>query len=581
MSKDYFILGLNIYHGDSSACIMKNGEIIFAIEEERINRIKHWAGLPIESIKACLKHVNISLDEVNYIAINSNFFANFFYKLKYSLSNLSNYKYLCDKIFHKIKKVSFHKILVKEFNLTKKPNIKYYDHHLCHMASAYFPSGFSKSLLISADGFGDFASTVSAIANQGEIKVKHKVLFPHSLGIFYQAFTQFLGFKNYGDEYKVMGLSAYGQDKFKNEIDRVIKISKGSFILNLDFFQHHKKNINMKWDNQSPQFDNLYSNNLKKLFKFDFENEEFDQRHMDLAKSVQMKFEEVIISYIKYYQNKYDINNLALSGGCAMNSLANGNIIKKLKFQNVYIPPAPGDAGGAIGAAILCGKEFFTLNKNYYLSAYLGSDLNKIDLGNVIKKKLNDKKITEKVKCDYIENDQNLVDIVAQNIYENKVVGWYQNRMEWGPRALGNRSILANPCSDKMKDIINLKIKRREKFRPFAPSILKEHISEWFEMDLDVPYMGVVLKINKTKRQKLPAVTHLDGTGRLQTVKKKNNKLYYNLIDAFRKISGVPILLNTSFNENEPIVNTPGEALNCFFRTKMDVLVIGNFILKR
>ena len=581
MNKDHFILGLNIYHGDSSACIMKNGEIIFAIEEERINRIKHWAGLPIESIKECLKYANISLDQINYIAINSNFFSNFFHKLKYSLSNFSNYNYLYSKIIHKFKKLSFQEILIKEFNLSKKPHIKYYDHHMCHMASSYFPSRFSQSLLISVDGFGDFASTVSAIAINDKLNIKHKVLFPHSLGIFYQAFTQFIGFKNYGDEYKVMGLSAYGQDKFKDEVDKVIKINKGSFKLNLDYFQHHKKNINMKWENQSPEFDNLYNNNLKKLFKFDFENTELDQKHMDLAKSVQMKFEEVMINYIKYYHNKYGINNLALSGGCAMNSLANGNIIKNLKFQNVYIPPAPGDAGGAIGAAILCGKEFFTLNKNYFLSAYLGGDLNKIDLHKSIKNKLNERKIRENVKCEHIENNQDLVNIVAQYIFENKVVGWYQNRMEWGPRALGNRSILANPCSDEMKDIINSKIKRREKFRPFAPSILKEHVSEWFEMDLDVPYMGVVLKINKTKRQKLPAVTHLDGTGRLQTVDKKNNELYYNLIEAFKKISGVPVLLNTSFNENEPIVNTPEEALNCFFRTKMDVLVLGNFIIQR
>ena len=351
-----------------------------------------------------------------------------------------------------------------------------------------FSKSFSQVLLISADGFGDFA-VVSAIANNDEFNIKHKVLFPHSLGIFYQAFTQFLGFKNYGDEYKVMGLSAYGQDKYKDEVDKIIKINKGSFKLNLDYFQHHKKNISMKWENESPKFDNLYNNNLKKLFEFDFENAELDQRHMDLAKSVQMKFEEVIINYIKYYQNKYGISNLALSGGCAMNSLANGNIIKNLKFQNVYIPPAPGDAGGAIGAAILCGKEFFTLNKNYYLSAYLGGGLNKIDLHKLIKNKIDEKKIRENVKCEYIENDQDLVNVIAQTIFENKVVGWYQNRMEWGPRALGNRSILANPCNDKMKDIINSKIKRREKFRPFAPSILKEHVSEWFEMDLDVPYM--------------------------------------------------------------------------------------------
>ena len=579
--KNNYILGLNIYHADSSACIMKNGEIMFAIEEERINRIKHWAGFPIKSIKACLDFANISLDEVSYIAINSNPFSNIFNKVFYSLKNFKSYKFFLDRLILKHKKISFKNLLLKKFNIKKVPVIKYYDHHLCHMASAYYPSKQKKSLLISADGFGNFASTVAAVGNNESIDIKRKVLFPHSLGIFYQAFTQFLGFKNYGDEYKVMGLSAYGNDKFKNEVDKVIQIKNGSFSLNLNFFQHHQKNINMKWNDESPKFDNLYNNNLNKLFKFDLDNMEISQIHMDLAKSVQNKFEEVMLNYIGYYQNKFDINNLSLSGGCAMNSLANGTIIKKLKFKNVYIPPAPGDAGGAIGAAILCDKKYFKSNNLCYSTPYLGGDLNKADLNEIVKKKVESIKFSENIDVEYIDNDQELVDTVAQSILKNNVVGWYQNRMEWGPRALGNRSILANPCSEQMKDIINLKIKRREKFRPFAPSILKEYISDWFEMKVDVPYMGVVLKINEDKRKKLPAVTHFDGTGRLQTVDKGKNKLYYMLIEAFKKISGVPILLNTSFNENEPIVNTPQEALDCFLRTKMDILVLGNFILKR
>ena len=297
----------------------------------------------------------------------------------------------------------------------------------------------------------------------------------------------------------------------------------------------------MKWENQSPKFDNLYNNNLNKLFKLNFENTDLDQHHMDLAKSVQNKFEEVILHYISYYQKKFDADNLSLSGGCAMNSLANGIIIKKLKFKNIYIPPAPGDAGGAIGAAILCNNEFYSLNKNYYISPYLGNELKKINLREIIESKIENSKTLDAIKIDYIENDNDLVKSVAHSIFENNVVGWYQNRMEWGPRALGNRSILANPCNNQMKDIINLKIKRREKFRPFAPSILKEDVSEWFEKDIDVPYMGVVLKINKEKRKILPAVTHFDGTGRLQTVDIKKNKLYHKLISTFKKISGVPI----------------------------------------
>tara|TARA_B100001250_G_scaffold409759_1_gene434756 strand:- start:448 stop:2190 length:1743 start_codon:yes stop_codon:yes gene_type:complete len=576
-----YILGLNIYHGDSSACIMRNGEIIFAIEEERINRIKHWAGLPIESIKACLKYANISLEEIDYIAINSNPFSNFYNKIKYSLINFKNYKFFLNKLMLKSKKTTFDKLLKKQFKLSKLPTVKYYDHHLCHMASAYFPSKYSNSLLISADGFGDFASTVAAIANKNSIDIKHKILFPHSLGIFYQAFTQFLGFKNYGDEYKVMGLSAYGKDKFKNKIDQVIISEKGSYRLNLNFFQHHTKNMNMKWDNESPKFDNLYNENLNKLFEYDFENKEIDEIHMDLARSIQEKYEEVILNYINFFKNKFNINHLSLSGGCAMNSLANGKIIKKLNFKDVYIPPAPGDAGGAIGAAILCDKEYFNFSHQCYSTPYLGGDLQQSSLNEIIKKKISNFKSNEKIKLNHYDNDEKLVDEVAQSIFNNNVVGWYQNRMEWGPRALGNRSILANPCNQKMKDIINLKIKRREKFRPFAPSIIKESVSDWFEMKIDVPYMGIVLKINEDKKEKLPAVTHVDGTGRLQTVDKDKNLLYYKLIKAFSKISGVPILLNTSFNENEPIVNTPEEAIDCFLRTQMDVLVVGNYILKR
>ena len=579
--KNNYIIGLNIYHADSSACIMKNGEIIFAIEEERVNRIKHWAGFPIKSIKACLNYANISLDEVSYIAINSNPISNIFNKALYSLKNFRSYKFFLNRLILKHKKISFKKLLIEKFNIKNIPTVKYYDHHLCHISSAYYPSKQKKSLLISADGFGDFASTMAAVGINNNINVKNKILFPHSLGIFYQAFTQFLGFKNYGDEYKVMGLSAYGLDKFKKELDEVIKIKNGSFNLNLNFFQHHKKNISMQWNDESPKFANLYSENLSSLFKFDLENKEITQIHMDLAKSVQIKYEEAIISYIKYYKNKFDIDNLCLSGGCAMNSLANGVIVKELNFKDIYIPPAPGDAGGAIGAAILCDKEYFQSTSSCYSSPYLGNDLKKDNLEEIIKKNIQRINLNENIIVDYIENDQDLVDAVAQSIFKNKVVGWFQDRMEWGPRALGNRSILANPCSEQMKNIINLKIKRREKFRPFAPSILREYTSDWFEIDIDVPYMGIVLKIKEDKRKKLPAVAHFDGTGRLQTVDKEKNKLYYMLINSFKKISGVPILLNTSFNENEPIVNTIEEALNCFLRTKMDVLVIGNFVLKR
>ena len=577
--KNNYILGLNILHGDSSACIMKNGEIIFAIEEERINRIKHWAGFPIESVKACLAYSNISLNEVQFIAINSNPFSNIFNKIKFSFSNINSYKLIINKLVLRKKKISIKSFLKENFNTNYVPKIRYFDHHLCHIASAYFPSKFKKSLLISADGFGDFASTVAGITSNEKIKIQNKILFPHSLGIFYQSFTQLLGFKNYGDEYKVMGLSAYGKNKFSDKLDKVIKYKSGSFKLNLNYFQHHKKEISMKWYNESPRFDNLYNKNLNKLFNYDFENKEIGEFHYDLARSVQNKYEEIILHYIKYYKLKNDISYLSLSGGCAMNSLANGKIIKELNFKDVYIPPAPGDAGGSIGAAILCDKKFFNNKKNYYSTPYLGGKVDNEKLEKIIETKL---KISEEINLTYEKHEiDKLSKIVAHKIFENKVIGWYQNRMEWGPRALGNRSILANPCNPNMKDIINSKIKRRESFRPFAPSILKEEVKNWFELDLNVPYMSVVLKIIEEKRIKLPAVTHVDGTGRLQTVDPEKNKIFYDLIKNFSLLSGVPILLNTSFNENEPIVNNPNEAIDCFLRTKMDILVIENFIISR
>ncbi|MDA7805951.1 carbamoyltransferase [Candidatus Pelagibacter sp.] len=580
--KNQYILGLNIYHGDSSACLMKNGSIVFAIEEERINRIKHWAGFPLESIKACLEHEKISLNELDFIAINTNPFSNILNKIKYGLSNIRNINFYLKKIFIKKKKVSFQKILKKEFQLTKIPKIKFYDHHHCHLASSHYPSNYKESLLISVDGFGDFTSTCAAIGLNNKIKIKHKILFPHSLGIFYQAFTQLLGFKNYGDEYKVMGLSAYGKNSYKEQIDKIIKIKKQNFYLDLNYFRHHSNNIKMLWDNQSPKIDDLYNDNLQNLFNFDFKKE-ISQEHMDLAFGVQNKFEEIILQYIRYFKDSYGMENLSLSGGCAMNSLANGRIIEELKFNNIYIPPSPGDAGGAIGAAILCSNDNPCNEKSniYYSNPYLGTSLDTNNLKNLIDKKINKYQNKEKISVEYIEDENILVNNTAKDIFDNNIVGWYQNRMEWGPRALGNRSILANPCERDMKKIINLKIKRRENFRPFAPSILKEKTNEWFENIIDVPYMSIVLKIKKNKVASIPAVAHADGTGRLQTVKESSNPLYHKLISAFEKYSGVPILLNTSFNENEPIVNTPEQAINCFLRTKMDLLVLGKYVIKR
>ena len=577
-----YILGLNIYHGDSSACLIKNGEIKFAIEEERENRIKHWAGLPLKSINACLDSEKIEFSNLSYIAVNTNSYSNIFKKFQYIVSKPQNFDIYFKRFLAKRKKITFKKILNDEFAVNKNLVIKFYDHHLCHHASSFFPSGFDKSLLISTDGFGDFVSTTSGVGIKNKIKFGHKVYFPHSLGIFYQALTQFLGFKKYGDEYKVMGLSGYGYDKYKKEIDILIKYENNSFKLNLDFFQHHNSNIDMKWENEAPKSGNLYSNKIKNLFEYDFENNDINQNHMNLAHSIQKKYEEIILKYIKYFKDYYETDYLSLSGGCAMNSLANRKIINDLGFKKIFIPPAPGDAGGAIGAALLCYNEIEQINYNKSLSSpYLGRKFTNELIEKTISKKLDENKSNEQINFKIVANTDKLIGEVSEKIYENNIVGWFQNKMEWGPRALGNRSILANPCTENMKEIINSKIKFREKFRPFAPSIMRDKVNEWFERDIEVPYMSTVMNIKTDKKNKIPAVTHVDGTGRLQTVDADTNELYYNLINAFYKITNVPILLNTSFNENEPIVNTPGEAIDCFLRTKMDILAIGNFILHR
>ena len=374
---------------------------------------------------------------------------------------------------------------------------------MCHHASSFYPSEFNESLLISTDGFGDFASTTAGIGFKNDMNINHKVFFPHSLGIFYQALTQFLGFKKYGDEYKVMGLSAYGSNKFQNQMNSLINFKKNSFKLNLNFFQHHNTNIDMKWDDEAPKFDNLYNSKIKKLFKYDFENNEINQNHMDLAHSIQKKYEEVIIKYIKFYKNLYKAENLSLSGGCAMNSLANRRIMKDLGFKKIFIPPAPGDAGGSIGAALLCFNEFGKLKHNKSFSTpYIGRKFSNEFIETIVKKIKENDKNDERFSLEVIDDENEIVKIVSRKIYENKIVGWFQGRMEWGPRALGNRSILANPCNPNMKTIINSKIKLREKFRPFAPSIIREKVNEWFESDIDVPYMGMVMNIVPEKKRK-------------------------------------------------------------------------------
>ena len=436
---------------------------------------------------------------------------------------------------------------------------------------------------MSVDGFGDFASTAWGYGEGNKIKINNKIYIPHSLGIFYQSITQFLGFKNYGDEYKIMGLAPYGKPHYVNKLKQILLLkNKGEYSLNLDYFKFHKENFSYRWDNGKVEIDDLYSNKIYSLLGNERKKDEIlTDFHRDLACSAQKLYEEAFLNILNHLYKQYEIENLCIAGGCGMNSVANGKIKDNTKFKNIFIQAAAGDAGGAIGAAFATHfnktdtKRIFQMKHSYW-----GTSFNDDEIFECLKK--NQKNIEDQ-NCNFkkILNNIELNQLVAKDISEGKIVGWFQGKMEWGPRALGNRSILGDPRRKDMKDILNKKIKRRESFRPFAPSILREYVKEWFENDDEVPFMMKVYQIKKTKRNDIPAVTHVDGSGRLQTVYKDTNKKYYDLITEFHKITNIPLVLNTSFNENEPIVNTPQEALNCFLRTKMDTLVLENFLIKR
>ena len=575
---NYYTLGLNFLHSDSSACLFRDNVLIAASEEERFIRVKHTSNFPVNSIKYCLQQAKINISDIDLVTINSNPFSGIIKKFFFVISHLSAIKIAVLSLINARKKITLSKFLSKIDSKEQfRGKIKFVDHHEAHIASSLLFSKFSECVNLSIDGFGDFASSAYGIYKNNKLEIDNKVSFPHSMGIFYQALTQFLGFKSYGDEYKLMGLSSYGSPKYVNEISKIILKTKKNFKLNLKYFVHHKKKIFYTNDKGQFIYKDLYSKKLIDLLGNERKNEEeISQRHLDLAKSTQVVYEEILFHIINIIYKKYALDKLTISGGCAMNSLANGKIVKNTKFNEIYVSPNPGDAGGSIGsAAVILNKKYKEQLKvdNY---SYLGPEYNNDEILKII----NQKKLSQKFKIDFYEYNK-LYPFIAKKLSEEKIVGWFQGRTEWGPRALGNRSILADPRNPNIKEIINKKIKRRENFRPFAPSILKDHVKNWFEEDCDVPFMSEVKMIKKEKRDFIPGVTHIDGTGRLQTITQDQNLNYYNLIKEFYEITSVPIILNTSFNENEPIVNNPAEAIDCYVRTNMDILVIGNWVVQR
>ena len=573
------IIGINAYHADSSAAIFVDGKMIAAIEEERFTRIKHWAGFPKLAIEFCLKEAGISYEAVDYFAIGRDPKAKMFNKLLYLAANpAGSFGTVKDRLSNSRKVASIQDELSQISGLPASVfinKIKNIEHHRSHLASAFFASPFKEAACLSIDGSGDFSTTMTAIGNGNNIEVLASVDFPHSLGIFYTAFTQLLGFPHYGDEYKVMGMAPYGEPKYADQLHDVVKLTPdGLFKLNLKYFRKGTQGVISYGDDHIPVVAPMYSDYMVKKFGAARQkDEQLSQYHKDLASSVQRMAEITIFHILNHLQKRTGLESVCIAGGVAQNSVANGKITRNTGFKNVYIPSAGHDAGISMGAALYVQhQQLKTARQAAIYSAYTGSRFSNDEI----------KKILDAKGIAYTQlTDEQMYDAVTDCLINGGVVGWMSGRAEFGPRALGGRSIIADPRRNDAKEILNLKIKRRESFRPFAPSILKEYVGEYFELDEPVPFMEKVFPIKEGKRSEIPAVTHVDGTGRLQSVDKNISPRYYALIDAFRKKTGVPILLNTSFNENEPIVNSPEEALACYTRTQMDMLAIENILISR
>jgi carbamoyltransferase len=578
-----YLLGLNAFHGDSAACLLRDGELVAAAEEERFRRIKHWAGFPSESIAYCLHETGITLADVKQVAINQDSSASLGRKLWYTLTHRPDPRLILDRLRNKSRRAGIDVQLAAAFPDQRfTGTIHGIEHHVAHLSSAFHVSPFEEAVVVSVDGFGDFASAAWGVGRGTSLGVEGRVHFPHSLGIFYQALTQFIGFPHYGDEYKVMGLAPYGEPEFLPAMRQIVSLQPdGSFRLNLKYFRHHREKIAYEWENGIPAVGKLYSLALSELLGPERSKDApLEQRHRNLARSVQAMYEEAFFHLLNTLHAKHPLAAVAVAGGCGMNSVANGKIALQTPFKQVYVQSAAGDAGGAIGAACSLWFQMGGTQRRVMAHAYWGPAATAGEIADLLQAR----RVELAVQGCLVEDVQDegvLCERTAAAIADGQVIGWFQGRMEWGPRALGNRSILGDPRRADMKDILNLKIKRRESFRPFAPSVLREAVADWFEQDADVPFMMQVFQIHAAQRVKIPAVTHVDGSGRLQTVSSATNPRYHRLISAFYQLSGVPMVLNTSFNENEPVVCSPAEALDCFLRTKMDVLVLGDYFIRR
>jgi len=569
------ILGLNMFHADASAAIVNDGEVIFAVAEERLNRKKHFGGFPALSIQACLDAAGAKISDVDHVAVGQDSDANLAQKVQYALANPAK---ILNFIKMRQRKQAMRDLraLLAEALDTDGTKFQFQEHrvehHLAHIASAYYCSPWERASGFSYDGSGDFVSTMMARCEGNEIQVLERVFLPHSLGTFYTMICEFIGYKKYGDEGKVMGLAPYGRDTYCDRLRRLVDLENGSFQLDLDYFMPLGSNQGMEvCPDGTVSLARHFSDRMRELFGEPREpHAEITQRDMDLAYAMQQRFEEVFFHLLNQLYTKVGCEDLAMAGGCALNSVANGKLFSATPFKRTWIQPAAGDEGLAIGAALYACHSVLKQPRRHELkNAYLGPEFCDCAIERALKK--------SDLHYRRLEREP-LLNAVAEQVAAGNVVGWFQGRMEWGPRALGNRSIVAHPGLPKMKDVLNARIKHREWFRPFAPSVLAERQTEYFEHDHPSPFMLHVYKIRPEKRAELCAVNHVDDTGRLQSVAREENPLYYDLIRAFERKTGIPVLLNTSFNENEPIVCRPEEAIDCFQRTRMDALAIGPFL---
>ena len=580
------VLGINAYHADTAAVLLEDGRLITALEEERFQRIKHVSGVPTLAIRECLNgplDLNQGLD---HVAISRRPTAHLLRKLAFALKRRPAARLVSDRARNAARIGGVRSVVLAHaasLGLRRRPRFHWVEHHTAHLASAFLVSPFDEAAVCAIDGFGDFVSTSWGGGSGSTFRINRRVFFPHSLGMLYLAMTQYLGFPNYGDEYKVMGLAPYGSPDFVSPLQRLVHLrDDGGFELNLSYFRHHAGDIEMTWAQGQPSIGRVFTPALEALLGPSRDPQKpLTPRHEALAASLQVVFEEVAFHVLNQVYRDTGLKRLCLAGGCAMNSVMNGHIRERTPFDEVYIQPAAGDSGTALGAALAVQHQTLGMPREFVMShAYWGTDTCREDIAATVERRHDEFDAAGCTSHAFQAADQ-LCRWTADRLRDGRVVGWFQGRMEWGARALGHRSILADPRRPDMREIINTKIKFRERFRPFAPSITEEALDEYFEGAVPDPFMMQVYPIRPEKRSVIPAVTHVDGSGRLQTVTRQASPLYWQLIKSFETLTGVPVLLNTSFNESEPIVRSPDEAVDCFLRTDMDVLVLGRTAVER